>query len=141
MPNDDAGPGTPNPISYNVGAETVLDNVTNLTWQKDQPAAQTNRTYADAKAACDNLMLASDSSWRLPSRIELVTLLDLEKQPRIAPAFSNTTPTAYWSSSEVRRPAGVTGSLQYWVVDFGDGNVEKLSPASTASVRCVKGAP
>lgn len=140
MPNHplpDAATVNPNPASYTDDAEIVRDSVTSLTWQKAQVAGQ---TYAQAKAACDALTLGGSSSWRLPSRIELVTLLDLGKQPRIDPRFTGTTPTPYWSSSEVR-PFVAAGNPQYWAVDFGDGNVKKTPATSVASVRCVKGGP
>lgn len=137
MPNYDAGPGTPNRVSYGlVGVDAVRDDVTNLTWQRAQT---TGVTYAQARTTCANLVVGPDSDWRLPSRIELVTLLDLSRSPRIDGLFADTQATPYWTSSEVR-PFNVSAP-QYWVVGFDDGNVKKLGATQSASVRCVKGTP
>lgn len=136
MPNYDAGPGTANPVEYVVATDNIRENKTRLVWQKAQT---TGVTYASARSTCANLVIGQDQDWRLPSRIELVTLLDLARTPRIDPAFTDTQAGPYWTASEVR--PFVATSAQYWVVNFNSGNVEKLGATQSASVRCVKGAP
>ena len=59
---------------YTVAADTVKDNKTGLTWQRTVPA----QTYAQPNAAtyCQRLNLGGFSSgWRLPSKLELETIL------------------------------------------------------------------
>lgn len=127
----------PNPATYTPNGDLVVAGITDLTWQRDQSAP---KTYADAKKYCEDLVVGGESNFRLPSRIELVTLLDLEKTPRIdTAAFTGTTGGPYWTSSEVR-PFDAT-SPSYWVVDFADGHVKKSAATNLASVRCVKGTP
>ena len=52
-------------------------------WQ--QAAAPSTYTWEQAKAYCPTLTLAGHSDWRLPTRIELVSLVDFG---RSAPAIS-----------------------------------------------------
>lgn len=133
MPNyaEDGGPNV-NVVAYEEQGERVKDRVSGLVWQKS-PAGDTV-TWDDALKACSG-------SWRLPSRIELVTLLDLST-PGTQAKFSSpfTGPAAsYWTFSEVRevRAQVVTPTGDIWAVDFAEGGVKKLSPATRLAVRCI----
>jgi len=78
MPSDqvDVTAGAPNLESYtDNGDGTVTDNVTGLMWQ--QVVSTTTYNWAQALAYCPKLTLAGHSDWRLPSRIELVSIVDL----------------------------------------------------------------
>lgn len=88
----------------------------------------TLRSYEDAVAAC------RAKGARLPRRIELVTLLDLEASPkgRLPGVLSDTT---YWTSSPVRP---VDGTPRTWVVDFDRGEVKRKSGGSALAI-CVLG--
>jgi hypothetical protein len=114
MPNGpaDVVAGAPNPDSYTDNRDgTVTDNVTGLMWQQTVPSIHDfpfGCPWADAVAYCQTLTLASYSDWRLPSRIELVSLVDEERYDArtigrlsIDPTyFPNTPGTHYfWSSS------------------------------------------
>ena len=80
MPNGpaDVTAGAPNPESYtDNGDGTVTDNVTGLMWQQAEPAIGNIETWDNAVAHCQSLTLAGHSDWRLPSRIELVSIVDL----------------------------------------------------------------
>jgi hypothetical protein len=127
----------PNPMSYSKFDGGVLDNVTKLVWAQPMPAEAANRSFADATAFCEKL---PNGPWRLPSRIELVTLLDLSKDgaAKIDATFAGTPASAHWTSSEVR-PFG--RDRKYWVVDFGEGGLAQLEETSRAAVRCVKDGP
>lgn len=142
MPNYDAGGVTENPMSYTPTADNagLSDNVTSLVWRQPMPPqAGDQKTFEEARQLCDSIQ---DGPWRLPSRIELVTLLDLgQPGARIAPVFTGTSPDVYWTSSEVRPFVGP--NREYWVVDFsGDGVLKKRAESvGKAYVRCVKGGP
>lgn len=117
MPNYVPDGGTlPNPPSYDAGSGVVTDNVTGLVWQNRSD--RTAFSYEDAKAHCAGLA----GSWRLPKRIELVTLLDFAspKAARVGAPF-DVVSGIYWTSSEVRPFNAAAPS--YWVVDFGSGQV------------------
>jgi hypothetical protein len=133
MPNYDAGPETSTPVSYQPTAGGVFDGVTRLAWQDPIPPGSVNVTLADARRICSG-------EWRLPSRIELVTLLDLSQGgAKIHPTFAGAPGARHWTFSEVRPvdPA----NRRYWSVDFGNGGLAQLGQNETAAVRCVRRLP
>ena len=88
MPN--VLPDLPNPASYDTSvAGIVLDKVTGLIWQRSVSAP--SYTWTEAKSYCEGLTLAGYSDWRLPTRIELVSLVTGEWNPSRDPqAVANT---------------------------------------------------
>lgn len=137
MPNypQDGGPSD-NVHSYGPVTDGFKDNVSNLVWR--EPMTQTGpKSFSDAKTICALL----PGGWRLPSRIELVTLLDLGRSgTKIDPIFATTEAAEYWTISEVRTVGGVT--TDRWTVDFNNGGVGKKNlNGGTAGVRCIKDQP
>ncbi len=142
MPNYDAGTPTDNaPMGYDAVANGLQDKITKLVWRHPMPAGSDRASYAKARDLCSG-------EWRLPSRIELVTLLDLGQPTgaKIDPAFkadSATVQGVYWTFSEVRSAFGEYGAdgvRDHWVVDFGGGGLDKRDEnGEEAAVRCVKG--
>ena len=126
---------------YAATAEVVFDEVTKLTWQRVVPAAPMHR--ADAEAYCNGLSLDGRDDWRLPSRMELVSLLDVAgtTSPRIQQAaFPDTPSDSFWSQS--RAWAMATMIPQSWAVHFGSGHVSAQSQDESEPphrVRCVRG--
>jgi formylglycine-generating enzyme required for sulfatase activity len=135
MPNP-PNTGLPNPASYtDLGDGTVLDNVTGLVWQRDVPSG--DYTWQEAMDYCASLSLRG-CAWRLPTRIELVSLVDFTKAdpgPTIdTTAFPNTPGDWFWSSSLWDGPAPAA-----WYVYFAYGYTYYADAASTGAVRCVEG--
>ncbi len=134
MPNGaDAGP---NPTAYVVSKEgtneVVSDGVTKLIWQRSASSKMVNKI--DANAQCANL----GAGWRLPTRIELVSLLDYGRAalPYIDTiAFPGAPGGQFWTSSLVRSP---TNWMNTWSVDFGQGEVTTSGSESERYVRCVR---
>jgi hypothetical protein len=129
-------PGTPsNPraYAYDATSETVLDLVTGLEWQRATNAS--TRPQADSVAYCDTLVLDGKDDWRLPSRIELASIVDYEAfNPAIdRGAFSATYPRQYWTRSPVAAEAGV-----FWLVNFADGVISRGAATSGFHARCVR---
>lgn len=134
MPNP-AGSGLPNAASYRTDSnEVVVDTVTGLMWQR----AVDPRSFAWRSAVdyCDKLTLAGHDDWRLPSRIELVSIIDVTRaEPAINPlAFPHTPSDWFWSSStESVNPDGAA-----WHVYFFFGT-PKSDPTNTPyRARCVR---
>src|SRR5207249_6951988 len=126
-----AGAHTP---SYTPGTNTVRDNVTHLVWQRGFAAS--TQTYAQALSYCANLgPLDSLAGWRLPSRIEVVSLLQLQAStPYIDTANFNGTPAAgFWSSS--LDPANAANA---WMIDFNSMDAASFAQSTTENVRCVR---
>jgi hypothetical protein len=141
MPNstEDFEAGSPNAETYTDNHDgTVTDIVTGLMWEQ-QPAA-TKLAWSDAGKYCKSLPLASHIDWRLPSYIELVSLLDYgDASPVVNATYFPGTPQNYfWSSTPF-----ASSSTQYppsaWFVDFAYGENSNDRLASTYYVRCVRG--
>jgi hypothetical protein len=97
MPNA-AGSGLPNPSAYDTGtAGVVLDEVTGLMWQ--DPESTMAFDWQGAIDHCAQLDHGGHTDWRLPSFVELISILDFTRyDPAIDPAFETTGETL-WSSS------------------------------------------
>lgn len=124
----------PNPSSYQVDdvQGIVTDLVTGLVWQRESDGNW--YTWNQARSYCDGLVQGGYQDWRLPTRIELVSLIDYTKSfPAIDTAFPNTLNDGYWTSTKW---AG--GGGQVWTVYFDDGDVDYLPDSSTYQARCVR---
>lgn len=110
----------------------VIDKVTKLMWQRDITVKKYD--WAGAKTYCKDLVLAGYDDWRLPTRIELVSIVNyFNKSPAIdAVAFLWTPPDYFWTSS----PWGVSNTAAR-IVNFYDGVVEYASTTVAYQVRCV----
>jgi hypothetical protein len=129
-------PGTAgHPRSYDVREHTVLDWVTHLEWQRVTPEARYVR--ASAITYCADLVLDGKSDWRLPTRIELMSIVDYERAaPLVDPAvFPWTAAEDHWSSSTL-----ASDPTQAWFVGFRDGVVGTESVEFALAARCVRGA-
>lgn len=136
MPNPVAS-GLPHPASYSVSpsGSAVTDSVSGLVWQRRVPPQSLG--WEDAKSYCSCLSLEGDDDWRLPSRIELASLVDWTKvSPSIdAEAFPDTTSENFWTSSEV----GIDPGLVY-LVFFLNGHTTYAARDYEYRVRCVRSA-
>lgn len=127
-----AGAGAP-PGRYTVGADTVLDTKTTLTWQRNAPVA--TYTWPDAGTYCAGLSL-SGPGWRLPTVKELESLVDVRAAvaPTIDGAFSPSPSAWFWSSSP---SVGSSGSV--WVVGFALGHTSFGGDTTNLlHLRCVR---
>ena len=120
--------------SYDVGVTGVVsDRVTGLTWQR----AVSADSYGWAAAAdhCACLRLAGHDDWRLPTRIELVSLIDVRRQsPAIDPsAFPDTPGEWFWTSSRAADDPAAA-----WYVAFFDGDTHHMDVETPYRVRCVR---
>jgi hypothetical protein len=127
--------GAPNGESYtDNGDGTVTDNVTGFMWQQAVPSA--TYQWANAVAYCPKLTLAGHSDWRLPSVIELASIVDLgQSSPSINGTYFPSTPAScFWSASpEASSPYGA------WAVCFDYGSSEDGGNRSYWNyVRCVR---
>jgi hypothetical protein len=134
MPNP-ASTGLPNPMSYAVNADdTITDKVTGLTWQGTVDATQ--HTQDEAVALC----AAKGEGWRLPTRLELVSLVDYTiaaPGPTINATFTDTPATTFWTASAYYGDA----KGDYWYVGFDVGYSDYGIQNQAAQVRCVRSGP
>jgi hypothetical protein len=138
-----------NAMSFtDIDVGTVTDNNTGLMWQKENGTNTYNWYEAsgffdatnnpDSRNVCSALSLGGYTDWRLPSKKELVSLVDYSVSapgPMIKDTFINTSASSFWSSTEnAGNPAGA------WAVDFNYGNVASYNKTTDYAVRCVRGA-
>ena len=98
--------------SFQVSGNEVIDSITGLTWYRLPGEPQ---IYETATKYCDVL----PGDYRLPTRIELVSLLDFraDSPARIdQDVFPDIEPAPYWTSS-----AYGTDAFAYWSVNFCAG--------------------
>ena len=129
------------------GDGTVVDNNAGLMWQQQddntlynwyQAVGSTEATYNPGGAinVCGNLSLADYSDWRLPSRKELVVLVNSGSyNPAIdAAKFPGTDSSGYWTDERAN-----DSLTEFFAVDFINGSAAGSANANTNLVRCVRG--
>jgi PKD repeat protein len=131
------GNKTFNPLSYAVVSPGVVkDNNTGLFWQKNMPSAV--YTWQGATDYCVSLVLDGLSGWRLPTHLELLTLVDYSlREPAINSQVFPTDPYAmFWSSSSGET---IWNEKKYLNIEFGDSYYRGTN--NVLNVRCVRGTP
>ncbi len=123
---------TGNPPWYtNNGDKTITDNNTGLLWQ--QYSSGTLLTWDEANAYCAGLSLVG-ASWRLPSRMELLTITVYDRSPAINTSYFANGGTKSWTCT----PDAYDGTYA-WGVDFYDGNAETDYKTWKMHAQCVSG--
>lgn len=126
------------------GDDTVTDRVTGLMWQRTATITFYNR--AQAQIRCQGLRAAGHDDWRVPSTIELVSIVDYDrfKSSIDAKAF----PDSPLDVRNDRAPLGLFGTttvagtpLAGWLVNFSFGEISLDTTAGDRGVyiRCVRG--
>ena len=124
------GVGWPNPRFVDNGDGTVVDLLTGLFWLKDASCAELAGTDANGQGDWTTALTASAAladgtcgltdgtvagQWRLPSRFELESLLDLEHHN---PSLSNAAGTAQWTEGDAF--SGVQSSYFWSSTSYAD---------------------
>jgi hypothetical protein len=132
------GEGGPNAASYVTnpvtGGTRVDDQITGLSWAVEDAPLQA--FWDEATAYCANLDFDGYTDWRLPTQIELVSLVDYTQSfPASDPeAFGALITALHWSST----PAAFD-SLMRWGVDFQDGSSTYYDASGAGGVAlCVR---
>jgi hypothetical protein len=119
---------------------TVSDQVTGLMWQKTDGGEM---TWDKAKKYAQDCRLGGHSDWRLPTSIELFTIMDHGKHgPAMDTEYFPKTEARYWWSNATR----ADDLSKVWVVNTG-GGIGAHAASETISaggdrpihVRCVRG--
>lgn len=146
MPDSTLGAKTA-PSHANAGS-VLTDRITGLLWQattaievtpgtyrectNSAGVAQPSCTWAQAKAYCDALALGNRTDWRLPTLIELLSLIDTNRSPNLPDGIS-AGPQLVWTSSPVGGAAGTAYAVH------NAGAVAAFSTDLNLGARCVAG--
>ena len=120
--------------------QEVHDSKTQLTWRRCAEGMSWNGKACTGKPVKFSYVSAQkyvqgSVGWRLPTRDELLTLVDkTKKKPAIdGNAFPNTPPTMFWAT----RPES-SDNLNAWIVDFSRGHVFGNNGTKAPHLRLVR---
>jgi hypothetical protein len=153
----DSAPHSKFKPSYSTSAAVITDNVTKLRWQRVLPDVYegctghyifvgrdhgpgTGCTGEEAAASCSRSELAQQlggGSWRVPTKIELESLIDVSRVLAVDPLFDAFPIERMWTSSPVPNPESVKLA---WSVDFMEGVSFVTGRFKAGRVRCVSSA-
>jgi hypothetical protein len=122
---------SPNKFKDN-GDGTTHDANTGLTWMKAPagggPRGDGTFTWAEAQALCT-------CPWRLPQRIELLSIVDYTApSPAMNQVLFTATSETYWTATRYQ-----TSSVLVDAVDFSSGDMIMATKLDVRRVRCVQG--
>ena len=136
--------------TFSTTSDTVTDNITGLTWQRNLPKEGCSNsdekgniicTKQEAINYCNNLKIADyDSGWRLPTPEEFATIKDFGSASAIADKFSlpdtpEDTSKIFWTAT-----SSIASSGKSWSVYFATGETkDEQSDSKSYYVRCVRG--
>ena len=63
-------------ISKIFAVDIFIDNKNGLVWEDSYESKTTTRNFNDAQKYCDKLNIGDFDDWRLPTRMELLTIVD-----------------------------------------------------------------
>ena len=113
--------------------DVVKDKQTGFIWQDNNDTQKRIFTHTQAQTYCDNLTLDNISQWELPSREELLTLVEYDRySPAIVYTFKHFFKGHYWTSDKSAKR-----EKQFWYVDFNFGDTDYRKQTQLSSVRCI----
>ena len=119
--------------------QSVNDALTGLDWQRR--TSKTAAPWSEAADHCKLLKWADKTGWRLPTRMELLSIVDYAKAgPSVdGVLFPQTAPEPYWTSSPSMYVPDPPGAA-YWQVGFADGgSFPAMAGWGLGQIRCVRG--
>lgn len=119
---------------YAKTAAGLRDSVTGLVWQLAPDTA--GKTQAAAAKYCDDLELGGQSDWRLPTRIEYVSVLDwgFGSGYAMPPDVLLETTGVHWTASPTGSAAG-----QFFTLNDQLGDWTVAVDSTPLAARCVRG--
>jgi hypothetical protein len=108
-----------------MGGEGVLDKQTGLTWARNLDLAGGPKPFQEAVKFCQDLVIGDRKGWRLPTKEEMITILDTSRSHPALPdghPFENVktgaTPeeVSYWTGTTYE---GNSNSAYYIAIHVG----------------------
>ena len=116
--------------------KAVLDKQTGLTWARNANIFEKAVPYEEAVKSCQNVEIGGKKDWRLPTRVELISLLDTSKLSPPLPEgnpFKNVLVNPgnfhYWTCTECEGD-----SKSAWMVRMTSGKVMDSYKVLNASI-------
>ncbi len=126
LPANDGGSDGCNSSRFKcvMGGEAVQDKQTGLTWARNANLAGVRKPWQEAMEFCQDLVIGNRKGWRLPTKEELIILLDTSRSAPTLPdghPFKNVPSygsTSYWTSTTYEGD-----SSSAWIVSMSYGKV------------------
>jgi hypothetical protein len=114
-PGEDADYNINPPFYLNNGNGTITDTITGLMWQQVDGGEM---TFDKATTYANDLVLGGFSDWRMPTVLELHSILHLDKNnPALNTTYFTSPSAQYWWSSQKQ----VNDATKAWVTNAGGG--------------------
>ncbi|MGH7180512.1 MAG: DUF1566 domain-containing protein [Nitrospiraceae bacterium] len=123
-----------------VGA-AVRDNSTGLVWEQYPSTPATD--WSNARFQCVNKNVGGTRGWRLPSVVELTSMLNQQTQgatPVVPSEFTGVQLVNYWSATTHAPTATNSNSAIALTLSLSDGTVGQSNKGGSGNVWCVRGA-
>lgn len=127
------------PSLEKINDNIVIDTNTGLMWQKTTATGEDGKgyTFEQALIYCHNLNISGYTDWRLPSKNEIMTIVNYSNQrPTIqTDFFPDTKSSFYWTSTTQSNNSSIA-----WSIDFSSGAMDfSRGKKSNYFVRAVRG--
>lgn len=112
--------------------QTIIQSQVALMWQDDEQVSHEKMSYKSAMSYCESLGLNDMTDWRMPTRQELVGIVDKQRTPTVLPIFAHTASECYWTMGK---------ESTNWVgfIDFSTGkSMRTIGLDHSCFVRCVR---
>ncbi|MBH1988404.1 MAG: DUF1566 domain-containing protein [Myxococcaceae bacterium] len=126
-------------------SEIILDSFTGLYWERQASTSgmswDKSKASGSAQSYCASLKKGGFLDWRVPSPMELQSLVDytLDSAPSInQQAFPEALPDFFWTSMSYMASPQYAWGFFFQNADLGM-DLSESGAASTSSVRCVRG--
>ena len=108
-----------------LGGEAVLDKQTGLIWARNAYIAEKKMSWSDAVKFCDSIEIGNRKGWRLPTKKEMISLLDTSQSSPALPVghpFMNvgTVGCTYWTNTEQKWDNKIV-----WIISLNLGKVQE----------------
>jgi len=114
--------------------DVIIDTTTSLVWQDAPINKDALVTYKEAQSYCKFLTIDKYKNFRLPTMVELQTLVDYKNyNPAILNGFKYVESTTYWTSTLF-----ADAHDERWTVDFEKGSRSVKATYYDRHFRCVQ---
>ena len=121
--------------TYVLANGVVSDSMLGLEWVSNFPGPQ---IYANANDHCNSLDFDGKQDWRLPTRFELMSIVDYGRFDPVVDTTLFAAPTGTYRSFWTRNLHASSGQ-DHWVVNSQDGAAVSRADLLQAQTRCVRG--
>ena len=132
-------------VMTDFGGAAVRDNNTGLVWEQSPSTITPGPSWTAARTQCVEKSVGGTRGWRLPSVVELASLIDPSLinpssgvPPIVSGVFTGVQSATYWSST-TNADVSPSATSTKLLLNFDDGTVSPTPKISTANFWCVRG--